>query len=124
MAVTGHCYAAIYMHSNIDVVKSESRAMSGGAPSFVVDLCQAAFRPADDTCMEAAINTVVAYIEGPDVKGSRDWPLETVWAVLDSPRTSLPDIGIAPSILLRAALRAKSTSAEIRCTLSRAYDQG
>ena len=74
--------------------------------------------------MEAAINTVVAYIEGPDVEGARDWPLETVWAVLDNPRTSLPDIGIAPSILLRAALRAKSTSAEIRCTLSRAYDQG
>ena len=32
--------------------------------------------------MDAAISAVVAFIEGPTVGGSRDWPLETILEIL------------------------------------------
>ena len=56
------------------------------------------------------MDAVVAYIEGPDVDGTRQWPVETIWSVLDNPRTVLPEIGIAPRSLLTSALRAQRTS--------------
>ena len=71
---------------------------------------QAVFRPVDDRCMEAAVDAIVAFIEGPDVEGTRDWPIDTIWAVLDNPRTVLPDIGIAPRALLLAALKTRRTA--------------
>ena len=67
------------------------------------------------------MSTIVSYIEGPEVEGTRDWPIETLWEVLGDPRMALPDIGIAPSALLAAALHRRdpvSAAAESAPTLS------
>ena len=38
--------------------------------------------------MDAAVTAVVAFIEGPTVGGSRDWPLETILEILGNTRNS------------------------------------
>ena len=44
-------------------------------------------------------------MEHPGVGGCRDWPLPMTLRLLGSPRVTLPDIGIAPRVLLQSALR-------------------
>ena len=65
---------------------------------------QVVFRPADDPRMDAAICAVVDFVEGPTVGGSRDLPMEVVLDLLTDPRIDLPDLGVAPNALLKAAM--------------------
>ena len=53
--------------------------------------------------MDAAIAEVVEFVEGPTVGGSRDWPLAAIVELFTDPRTVLPDLGLAPNALLKAA---------------------
>ena len=60
--------------------------------------------------MDAAIAAVVDFVESPTVGGSRNLPMEVIVEVLTDPRTSLPDLGVAPNALLKAAM-ARGTTA-------------
>ena len=65
---------------------------------------QVVFRPADDPRMDAAIRTVVDFVEGPTVGGSRDSPMDVVLELLTDSKIKLPDLGVAPNALLKAAM--------------------
>ena len=65
---------------------------------------QSVLRPADDPRMDAAICAVVDFVEGPTVGGSRDWPMDAVMELFADPETVLPDLGVAPNALLKAAM--------------------
>ena len=54
--------------------------------------------------MGRSIQAVVAFLEGPDVQGSRVWPRDTLVEVLKENRGRLPDLGIAPAAMLLSAL--------------------
>ena len=54
--------------------------------------------------MNAAARAVVEFVEGPTVGGSRDWPVEAVFELFSDPKTILPDLGVAPNALLKAAM--------------------
>ena len=65
---------------------------------------QAVFRPADDVRMGAAICSVVEFVESPTVGGSRNFSVEVIIELLTDPRIALPDLGVVPEALLRAAI--------------------
>ena len=65
---------------------------------------QSVLRPADDPRMDAAICAIVDFVEGPTVGGSRDWPMDAVMELFADPETVLPDLGVAPNALLKAAI--------------------
>ena len=50
------------------------------------------------------MHAVVAFVEGPHVDGSRDWPIGTTLEALSMADTALPDLGTVPNVLLRAAI--------------------
>ena len=78
---------------------------------------QSVFRPADDPRMDAAICAVMDFVEGPTVGGSRDLPIEVVFDLLTDPRIDLPDLGVAPNALLKAAIaRGTATTPDTGCT--------
>ena len=64
---------------------------------------QSVLRPADDPRMDAAICAIVDFVEGPTVGGSRDWPMDAIMELFADSRTVLPDFGVAPNALLKAA---------------------
>ena len=63
------------------------------------------FRPVDDVRMAASLAAVVSFIEGATIGGSRDWPLDMILDILADPKTTLPDLGIAPNSMLLSAIR-------------------
>ena len=54
--------------------------------------------------MSRSVSAVVSFIEGPDVEGSRDWPLDTIVDVLRECDDAAVGLGVAPTALLRRAL--------------------
>ena len=66
--------------------------------------CQEVFPPANDIYMRDAANAVMEFIEGPSIGAHRVTDLALLKETLAiSP--VLPDIGIAPRVLLRRAIR-------------------
>ena len=53
--------------------------------------------------MTQAVQAVISFVEGPDVDGSRDLPVETVIEIILHPETTLPDLGVAPTAMLLSA---------------------
>ena len=62
--------------------------------------------------MHRSVLDVVSFIEGPIVEGSRDWPLDLTLELLTDAKTVLPDIGIAPKVLLLSAARRRVVSVD------------
>ena len=65
---------------------------------------QAVFRPNDCPLMHRAVTAVVSFVEEPSVGGHRTMPLDILTETLRERASSLPDIGVAPTALLTAAL--------------------